>query len=90
VCETRTLYDPDELFVKSEALQLWTMQRDDSVWTGELLAGNRQLGKMLSICVRSGSAGACYGRVRSEEHTLEAQVDYALDVLIDIMLAKGN
>jgi hypothetical protein len=70
-----TLYDPDELFVKSEALQLWTMQRDDSVWTGELLAGNRQLGKMLSISVRAGSVGECYGRARAEEQTLDAQVD---------------
>ena len=71
------LYDPDELFMKTEPLRLWSMQRQDSVWKGDLHVGNRQLGKMLSICVRSGSAGACYGRVRSEEHALEAQVDYA-------------
>jgi len=71
------LYDPDEMFMKTEALRLWSLQRDDCVWKGDLLVGNRQLGKMLSVCVRSGSVGACYGRVRAEEHTLDAQVDYA-------------
>jgi hypothetical protein len=70
-----SLYDPDEPFVKAGALQLWVQQRDNCVWTGDLLAGNRQLGKMLSICVRSGSVGDCYGRVRAEEQTQEAQVD---------------
>ncbi len=45
------------------------------MWSGNLLVGNRQLGKMLSICVRSGSVGECYARARAEEHSLDAQVD---------------
>ncbi len=45
------------------------------MWTGNLLVGNRQLGKMLSICVRGGSVGDCYARVKAEEHSLDAQVD---------------
>ena len=68
-------YDPDEPFVKTDVQQLWAVARDGCVWSGDLLAGNRQLGKMLSICVCSGSVGDCYGRVRADEQTQEAQVD---------------
>lgn len=70
-----SLYDPCEPFVKTGPPQLWAPQREGCVWMGELLAGNRQLGKMLSICVRSGSVGECYGRVRAEEQAQDAQVE---------------
>ena len=68
-------YLPDDPFVKSEAPQPWSTLLEGSVWTGNLLVGNRQLGKMLNICVRCGSVGDCYARIRAEEHSLDAQVD---------------
>jgi hypothetical protein len=71
-----TLHDFDEPFVKAEAPQLWAPQRRCCVWTGDLLVGNRQLGKMLSVCVRSGSVGECYGRVRADDQPLDSQIDY--------------